>query len=151
MVGTSHRPLPYWIRRRLRACGVRPINNIVDITNYVMLEYGQPMHAFDYACVGGKKIVVRRAQPGETLQTLDGNERALTPDMLVIADAEKPIGVAGVMGGGNSEITDRTETSNSRAQTSTAPHTEETSRWACARTPPAVLKRAWIPWARCRR
>ncbi|MDO4749462.1 MAG: phenylalanine--tRNA ligase subunit beta [Eubacteriales bacterium] len=101
-------PSPLWMRRRLRAAGVRPINNIVDITNYVMLEYGQPMHAFDYACVGGKKIVVRRAAAGETLQTLDGNERAITPDMLVIADAEKPIGLAGVMGGFNSEITENT-------------------------------------------
>jgi phenylalanyl-tRNA synthetase beta chain len=101
-------PSPLWMRRRLRASGVRPINNIVDITNYVMLEYGQPMHAFDYACVGGKKIVVRRAAEGEVLQTLDGNDRRLTPGMLVIADETKPIGVAGVMGGGNSEITDGT-------------------------------------------
>ena len=101
-------PSPAWLRRRLRACGIRPINNIVDITNYVMQEYGQPMHAFDYSCVGGNKIVVRRAAPGETLMTLDGNTRNLTDNMLVIADAEKPIGVAGVMGGGNSEIVDDT-------------------------------------------
>lgn len=102
-------PSPLWLRRRLRASGVRPINNIVDITNYVMLEYGQPMHAFDYACVGGDKIVVRRAEKGETLTTLDGKERAITPDMLVIADENAPIGLAGVMGGGNSEITDSTK------------------------------------------
>ncbi len=103
-------PSPAWLRRRLRASGIRPINNIVDITNYVMQEYGQPMHAFDYSCVGGEKIVVRRAAPGEELETLDGNARKLTPNMLIIADAEKPIGVAGVMGGGNSEIVDSTKT-----------------------------------------
>ncbi len=101
-------PSPAWLRRRLRASGIRPINNIVDITNYVMQEYGQPMHAFDYSCVGGNKIVVRRAEPGETLMTLDGTPRILTPNMLVIADAEKPIGLAGVMGGENSEIVDGT-------------------------------------------
>ncbi len=102
-------PSPKWLRQRLRDNGVRPINNIVDITNYVMLEYGQPMHAFDYACVGGNKIVVRRAAEGETLTTLDGNVRSITTDMLVIADSEKPIGLAGVMGGGNSEITGETK------------------------------------------
>ena len=103
-------PSPAWLRRRLRASGIRPINNIVDITNYVMQEYGQPMHAFDYSCVGGGRIVVRRAAPGEDLMTLDGNIRKLTPSMLVIADESKPIGVAGVMGGGNSEIVDDTST-----------------------------------------
>ncbi len=103
-------PSPAWLRRRLRAVGIRPINNIVDITNYVMQEYGQPMHAFDYSCVGGNKIIVRRARAGEELVTLDGNNRHLTPNMLVIADEEKPIGVAGVMGGGNSEIVDDTKT-----------------------------------------
>ncbi len=97
-------PSPKWLRQRLRANGVRPINNIVDITNYVMLEYGQPMHAFDYRYIGSKKIVVRRSEKGETLTTLDGAVRALTPGMLVIADGEKPIGLAGVMGGENSEI-----------------------------------------------
>ena len=101
-------PSPKWLRQRLRANGVRPINNIVDITNYVMLEYGQPMHDFDYRYVGSGKIVVRRSEPGETLTTLDGNVRTLTPGMLVIADETKPIGLAGIMGGENSEIMDDT-------------------------------------------
>ena len=103
-------PSPKWLRQRLRANGVRPINNIVDITNYVMLEYGQPMHAFDYRYVGSGKIVVREAEEGETLTTLDGNTRNLKPGMLVIADENKPIGIAGIMGGENSEISDDTTT-----------------------------------------
>ena len=103
-------PSPKWMRNRLRANGIRPINNIVDITNYVMLEYGQPMHAFDYRYVSSGKIVVREAQEGETLTTLDGNVRNLKPGMLVIADENKPIGLAGIMGGENSEILDDTTT-----------------------------------------
>ena len=103
-------PSPKWLRQRLRANGVRPINNIVDITNYVMLEYGQPMHAFDYRYVGSGKIVVREAVEGESLTTLDGNVRNLKPGMLVIADENKPIGLAGIMGGENSEILDDTTT-----------------------------------------
>ena len=103
-------PSPKWLRNRLRANGVRPINNIVDITNYVMLEYGQPMHAFDYRYVGSGKIVVREAEAGEKLTTLDGVVRNLTPGMLVIADENKAIGLAGIMGGENSEILDDTTT-----------------------------------------
>ena len=103
-------PSPKWLRQRLRANGVRPINNIVDITNFVMLEYGQPMHAFDYRYVGDSKIIVREAEEGETLTTLDGNLRVLKPGMLVIADENKPIGLAGIMGGENSEIKDDTVT-----------------------------------------
>ncbi len=103
-------PSPKWLRDRLRANGVRPINNIVDITNYVMLEYGQPMHAFDYRYVSSGKIIVRRSEEGETLTTLDGNVRNLKPGMLVIADDNKAIGLAGIMGGENSEIVDDTTT-----------------------------------------
>ena len=101
-------PSPKWLRQRLRANGVRPINNIVDITNYVMLEYGQPMHAFDYRYVSSGKIVVREAEEDETLTTLDGNVRNLKAGMLVIADDNKAIGLAGIMGGENSEIMDDT-------------------------------------------
>ena len=101
-------PSPKWLRHRLRANGVRPINNIVDITNYVMLEYGQPMHAFDYRYVSSGKIVVREAEEGETLTTLDGTVRNLKQGMLVIADDNKAIGLAGIMGGENSEIMDDT-------------------------------------------
>ena len=101
-------PSPKWMRGRLRASGVRPINNIVDITNYVMLEYGQPMHAFDYRYVNGGKIVVRRAEDGETLTTLDGNVRQLNSSMLVIADEHRAVGLAGIMGGENSEIVEDT-------------------------------------------
>ena len=101
-------PSPKWLRQRLRANGVRPINNIVDITNYVMLEYGQPMHAFDYRYVSSGKILVREAQEGESMTTLEGTQRDLKPGMLVIADETKPIGLAGIMGGLNSEIREDT-------------------------------------------
>ncbi len=101
-------PSPKWMRERLRAMGVRPINNIVDITNYVMLEYGQPMHAFDYRYVKGGKIIVRRAEEGEKLTTLDGKEHVLTASHLVIADETRAVGLAGIMGGENSEIVDDT-------------------------------------------
>ena len=103
-------PSPKWLRHRLRANGVRPINNIVDITNYVMLEYGQPMHAFDYRYITSGRIVVREAEEGETLTTLDGTVRNLTPGMLVIADDTRAIGLAGIMGGENSEIVEDTTT-----------------------------------------
>ncbi|NCC86696.1 MAG: phenylalanine--tRNA ligase subunit beta [Clostridia bacterium] len=103
-------PSPRWIRERLRACGVRPINNIVDITNYVMLEYGQPMHAFDLRYLEGNQVIVRTAKTGEQITTLDGNEHTLDDRMLVIADREKPVAVAGVMGGEYSGIMQDTAT-----------------------------------------
>ena len=103
-------PSPQWMQRRLAASGIRPINNLVDITNYVMEEYGQPMHAFDLATIQGKKIVVKRAKDGEEFQTLDGQVRKLDSEMLMICDAEKEIGIAGIMGGENSKITDQVKT-----------------------------------------
>lgn len=104
------KPSPMWMRQRLRLCGVRPINNIVDITNYVMLEYNQPMHAFDYRNVKDSEIIIRQAREGEHIVTLDDIDRALTPDMMVIADSEKPIAVAGIMGGEYSGTYDDTNT-----------------------------------------
>ena len=101
-------PSPLWMQNRLRNSGIRPINNVVDVTNYVMLELGQPMHAYDYDCVAGHTLIARRAKAGETLTTLDGNERELNESMLIIADTKGPIGVAGVMGGLTSEVTDKT-------------------------------------------
>ena len=103
-------PSPMWMQKRLEGCGVRAINNIVDITNYVMLEYGQPMHAFDIDFLQGHSICVRTAKEGEKIVTLDGNDRKLRSDMLVICDAERPVAVAGVMGGLNSEIQQHTKT-----------------------------------------
>jgi len=99
---------PRWIQQRLLKCGMRPINNVVDITNYVMLEYGQPLHAFDYDRIKGKKIIVRRAAEGETIVTLDGVERLPSEDMLVIADGQQAVAIAGVMGGADSEVTPET-------------------------------------------
>lgn len=103
-------PSPAWLQARLKACGIRPISNIVDITNYVLLERGQPMHAFDRTKLAGAQIRVRRARPGERLRTLDGQERTLSPDMLVIADANDAVAVAGVMGGADSEVSGATRT-----------------------------------------
>ena len=106
--GVKIAPSPVWLQRRLESIGVGTINNIVDITNYVLMEYGHPLHAFDYHRLAENRIVVRRAKPGEALKTIDAEERELTPDMLVIADAENPVALAGVMGGFDSEITDQT-------------------------------------------
>ena len=101
-------PSPAWMQARLKAAGVRPISNIVDVTNYVLLEMGQPMHAFDFAKLAAAQIRVRTAKPGESIGTLDGQKRELSPDMLVIADAERPVAIAGVMGGAESEVADGT-------------------------------------------
>jgi len=127
-------PSPKWMRDRLRAAGVRPINNIVDITNFVMLEYGQPMHAFDYRCIDDNAIVVRRAKTGETTATLDGQQRQLPEGALLITDPQKPIGVAGVMGGLNSEITENTQMIVFESATFDGPSIRATSRRLGLRT-----------------
>jgi phenylalanyl-tRNA synthetase beta chain len=108
ITGVKVAPSPRWMQQRLLACGMRPINNVVDVTNYVMLEYGEPLHAFDYHQIRGKKIIVRRAKEGEVLVTLDGARRVLSRDILVIADQERAVGIAGVMGGADSEMTEQT-------------------------------------------
>jgi len=102
-------PSPLWMQRRLMACGFRPINNIVDVTNYILLETGQPLHAFDYKMIEGNKIIVRRAKQDETITTLDGKQRNCFADLLLIADENKAVGIAGIMGGQNSEITEKTQ------------------------------------------
>ena len=119
---------PAWVQRRLRACGVRPINNIVDITNYVLLEYAQPLHAFDRAKLSGGEVHVRRARAGEKLLCLDGVERELTPEMLVIADAAKPVAIAGVIGGEETAVTDATTDVLLEAATFNGPSVRQTAR-----------------------
>ena len=108
IAGLTVKPSPPWLAQRLRAVGLRPINNLVDVTNYVLWEMGQPLHAFDYDTIAKHAIVVRRARPGERLRTLDGQDRALEPDMLMICDAERAVAIGGVMGGGNTEVTPAT-------------------------------------------
>ncbi len=109
VTGIRIAPSPAWLQKRLNSYGMRPINNVVDITNYVMLEYGQPLHAFDYDKLRGQQIIVRRAGNGETITTLDGSKRTLNADILVIADKEEAVAVAGIMGGLESEVTDKTD------------------------------------------
>ena len=133
------KPSPRWMRERLRTMGVRPINNIVDITNYVMLEYGQPMHSFDYRCLSGNEIHVRRAADGEAITTLDGTQHKLSRDNLVIADAEKPVAVAGVMGGENSEITDGTSEVVFESACFNGPSVRRTARSLGMRTDASAL------------
>ena len=127
-------PSPDWMQRRLRACGVRPINNIVDITNYVLLEYAQPLHAFDLAKLNGPAIHVRRARSKETLLCLDGEERQLTPEMLVIADALRPVAIAGVIGGEESAVTGATVDVLLEAANFSGPSVRQTSRALGLRT-----------------
>jgi phenylalanyl-tRNA synthetase beta chain len=128
ITGVKVGPSPQWVQRRLRACGVRPINNIVDITNYVLLEYAQPLHAFDLAKLAGGHVHVRRARAGEKLLCLDGVERELTADMLVIADAEKPVAIAGVIGGEETAVTDTTTDVLLEAATFNGPSVRQTAR-----------------------
>lgn len=109
ILGVQVASSPTWLQRRLSSYGMRPVNNVVDVTNYVMLEYGQPLHAFDYHKVKGQQIIVRKARHGETITTLDGIERRLSPDLLVIADKEEAIAVAGIMGCADSEVTESTQ------------------------------------------
>lgn len=150
IVGVSIGPSPLWMQRRLSAVGVRPINNVVDITNYVMMETGQPLHAFDYDLMQEKRIIVRAATDGERFTTLDGVERTLTSDMLLICDGERPVALAGVMGGQNSEVMDLTKniflesayfnpSSVRRASKKLGLHTEASHRFERGTDPEGVL------------
>ena len=127
-------PSPEWMQRRLASCGVRPINNLVDITNYVMLEYGQPMHAFDLSTIAGNKIVVKRAKDGEKFVTLDGQERTLDKDVLMICDGEKEVAIGGIMGGENSMITGDVKTVLFEAATFNGPNIRKSAKRIGLRT-----------------
>ncbi len=127
-------PSPKWMQRRLAASGIRPINNLVDITNYVMEEYGQPMHAFDLSTIAGNKIIVRRAKDGDIFRTLDGQDRKLDSDVLMICDAEKEVGIAGIMGGENSMITDSVTTVLFEAATFNGPNIRKSAKRLGLRT-----------------
>ncbi|MCP4413490.1 MAG: phenylalanine--tRNA ligase subunit beta, partial [Gammaproteobacteria bacterium] len=102
-------PSPEWLQKKITSIGLRPVNNIVDITNYVLMESGQPLHAFDFDKLNGSKIIVRRANKGETMETIDGSKCSLTEDMLVIADSQRPVAIAGIMGGRDTEVSDTTK------------------------------------------
>ncbi len=127
-------PSPEWMQRRLAANGIRPINNLVDITNYVMIEYGQPMHAFDYDKISGHKIIVRRASDGEIFRTLDGQDRKLDTNVLMVCDADKPVAIAGIMGGENSMITDDVKTVLFEAATFNGPNIRKSAKRIGLRT-----------------
>jgi phenylalanyl-tRNA synthetase beta chain len=127
-------PSPWWMQRRLSASGIRPINNLVDITNYVMEEFGQPMHAYDLSTISGNQIIVRRAHDGDTFVTLDGQERKLDHDVLMINDAEKAIGIAGIMGGENTMITDSVSTVLFESATFNGPNIRKSAKRIGLRT-----------------
>ena len=127
-------PSPEWMQRRLAGCGIRPINNLVDITNYVMMEYGQPMHAYDMSTIAGNKIVVKRANDSDTFVTLDGQERKLDKEVLMICDGEKEVGIAGIMGGENSMITDDVKTVLFEAATFNGPNIRKSAKRVGLRT-----------------
>jgi phenylalanyl-tRNA synthetase beta chain len=138
-------PSPQWMQTRLMQAGVRPINNIVDVTNYVMLELGQPLHAFDLNTLEGQKIVVRNASANEKFTTLDGVERTLEDSMLMICDAKKPVGIAGVMGGLNSEITEETKTILLESANFHSDNIRATSKnWDCGQRLLPGSKKEWI-------
>ena len=138
-------PSPKWMQRRLAASGIRPINNLVDITNYVMEEYGQPMHAYDLDTIAGHKIIVRRAKDGDEFQTLDGQVRKLDSEVLMICDAEKEIGIAGIMGGENSKITDDVKTVLFEAATFNGTNIRKSAKGlVCAPMLRASLRKGWI-------
>ena len=139
-------PSPVWMQRRLASNGIRPINNIVDITNYVMEEYGQPMHAYDYDTLAGHEIVVRRAGADEKFVTLDGQERTMDENVLMICDGEKAVGIAGIMGGENSMITDDVKTMMFEAACFDGTNIRLSANASVSvRTLPVSSRRAWIP------
>ncbi len=139
-------PSPAWLAERIRAAGLRPINNVVDISNYVMLEWGQPLHTFDFQAVRERLVVVRHAQTGETLETLDGQQRQLQPDMLLIADAARAIGIAGIMGAANSEITPATSVVLIESANFTARNIRHTAQQLGLRTEASTRFEKGLPW-----
>lgn len=142
-------PSPKWMQRRLAASGIRPINNLVDITNYVMEEYGQPMHAFDLDTIAGHKIIVRRAKDGDEFQTLDGQMRKLDSEVLMICDAEKEVAIGGIMGGENSKITDKVQTVLFEAAIFNGPNIRKSAKRIGLRTDSSgKFEKAWSPTTR---
>lgn len=139
-------PSPVWMQRRLAAHGIRPINNVVDITNYIMEEYGQPMHAYDLDTIAGHQIIVRRAEDGEKFTTLDGQERTVDSSVLMICDADKAVGIAGIMGGENSMITENVHTMLFEAACFDGTNIRLSSKKVGLRTVlPPSSRRVWIP------
>ena len=143
--GVTVGPSPRWLRQRLESVGLRSISNIVDITNFVLLEYGQPLHAFDYDLLAGKRIVVRTADPNESLPRWTGQERNLSPEMLVIADGQKGVALAGIMGGLDTEIQrfDEKYPAGKRLFRTRSVFAEPPKNWVCPPRPPFVLNGEW--------